>query len=107
MRIATVSQALLPFGSPADSFVQDLGLYRACGSLYTVLEREKRRRLFWSLYALESSIAADVGRFVSLLEEEIDQNYPQDVQLASLTEGSSMDQAITISDKSLVHLLID
>lgn len=93
---------LVAHENSAEFRIQDLGLHRAC-STFSALTREKRRRLFWCLYSLENTMAQVNGRPVSLLEEEIDQEHPEDVQLSSLVGGSSSVEPITIPDKSYVR----
>ena len=57
--------------------VTDIGLHRkASTQLLPPFEAQSRRRLFWSVYSLESILAGTLGRPVSLSDCDIDQPLP-------------------------------
>jgi hypothetical protein len=57
--------------------VTDIGLHReASTSTLKPFETQLRRRLFWSVYALESILAGTLGRPISLSDCDIDQPLP-------------------------------
>ncbi|KAH6629193.1 fungal-specific transcription factor domain-containing protein [Boeremia exigua] len=57
--------------------VTDIGLHRKASTcLLHPFEAQLRRRLFWSVYALESILAGTLGRPVSLSDCDIDQPLP-------------------------------
>lgn len=59
------------------SFATDLGLHRSLDrSILPRLQKEKRRRTFWSLYALDRSLAAILGRPLTLNDADIDAEKP-------------------------------
>lgn len=57
--------------------VTDIGLHReASTKSHPPFEAQLRRRLFWSVYALESILAGTLGRPISLSDCDIDQPLP-------------------------------
>ncbi|KEQ58316.1 uncharacterized protein M437DRAFT_59666 [Aureobasidium melanogenum CBS 110374] len=57
--------------------VTDIGLHREASTRKLApLEKQLRRRLFWSVYALESILAGALGRPISLSDCDIDQPLP-------------------------------
>lgn len=57
--------------------VTDIGLHReASTQSLPVFDAQLRRRLFWSVYALESILAGTLGRPISLSDCDIDQPLP-------------------------------
>lgn len=57
--------------------VTDIGLHREASTRnLPPLEKQLRRRLFWSVYALESILAGALGRPISLSDCDIDQPLP-------------------------------
>ncbi|KAF2443438.1 hypothetical protein P171DRAFT_495195 [Karstenula rhodostoma CBS 690.94] len=60
--------------------VTDIGLHRAASTHgLPTFETQMRRRLFWSIYSLESILAGTLGRPVSLSDSDIDQPLPASV----------------------------
>ncbi|THZ81351.1 hypothetical protein D6C84_06657 [Aureobasidium pullulans] len=60
--------------------VTDIGLHREASTRnLPPLEAQLRRRLFWSVYALESILAGALGRPISLSDCDIDQPLPLSV----------------------------
>ncbi|THV64789.1 hypothetical protein D6D28_09627 [Aureobasidium pullulans] len=60
--------------------VTDIGLHREASTRnLPPLETQLRRRLFWSVYALESILAGALGRPISLSDCDIDQPLPLSV----------------------------
>jgi hypothetical protein len=69
--------------------VTDIGLHReASTSRLPPFEAQLRRRLFWSVYALESILAGTLGRPISLSDCDIDQPLP-----FSIDDDDSMNDA--------------
>lgn len=57
--------------------VTDIGLHRRASTRHLrPFEAQLQRRLFWSIYALESILAGTLGRPVSLSDCDIDQPFP-------------------------------
>jgi hypothetical protein len=57
--------------------VTDIGLHREASTLHlSPFYAQLRRRLFWSVYALESILAGTLGRPISLSDCDIDQPLP-------------------------------
>jgi hypothetical protein len=67
--------------------VQELGLHRSSVA-FKPYARERRRRVFWALFALESLLANNLGRPPSIPIYEIDQERPEDVNLDDLMPGA-------------------
>ncbi|KAI5199634.1 hypothetical protein AUEXF2481DRAFT_90589 [Aureobasidium subglaciale EXF-2481] len=66
--------------------VTDIGLHRAASTRnLPPLKVQLRRRLFWSVYALESILAGALGRPISLSDYDIDQPLP-----VSISDGDCM-----------------
>lgn len=60
--------------------VTDIGLHRAASTLsLPAFEVQMRRRLFWSIYSLESILAGTLGRPISLSDSDIDQPLPASI----------------------------
>ncbi|KAH7095879.1 C6 transcription factor [Paraphoma chrysanthemicola] len=60
--------------------VTDIGLHREASTQnLSPFEVQLRRRLFWSVYALESILAGTLGRPISLSDSDIDQPLPLSV----------------------------
>lgn len=60
--------------------VTDIGLHREASTQHLpVLDAQLRRRLFWSVYALESILAGTLGRPISLSDSDIDQPLPTSI----------------------------
>ncbi|KAL5379011.1 hypothetical protein PMIN06_009915 [Paraphaeosphaeria minitans] len=60
--------------------VTDIGLHRAASTNgLPTFETQMRRRLFWSIYSLESILAGTLGRPVSLSDSDIDQPLPSSI----------------------------
>ncbi|ORY57697.1 fungal-specific transcription factor domain-domain-containing protein [Leucosporidium creatinivorum] len=58
-------------------FAVDLGLHRSLAQAkLPKLEKERRRRAFWSLYTIDRLLAANLGRPLSLQEGDIDAERP-------------------------------
>jgi hypothetical protein len=73
--------------------VTDIGLHREASTRnLPPLETQLRRRLFWSVYALESILAGALGRPISLSDCDIDQPLP-----LSVNDSDRM-QGVTTSD---------
>lgn len=53
---------------------QDLGMHVSSRSFKSSI-REDRRRAFWALYSMENLLASNLGRPVSLPENQITQEY--------------------------------
>lgn len=74
--------------------VTDIGLHRAASTHgLPAFETQMRRRLFWSVYSLESILAGTLGRPVSLSDSDIDQPLP-----ASINDDDGM---VGISSETL------
>ncbi|PVI05515.1 hypothetical protein DM02DRAFT_668172 [Periconia macrospinosa] len=60
--------------------VTDMGLHRAASTHgLPTFEAQMRRRLFWSIFSLESILAGTLGRPVSLSDSDIDQPLPSSI----------------------------
>jgi hypothetical protein len=60
--------------------VTDIGLHRSASTNgLPTFEAQMRRRLFWSIYSLESILAGTLGRPVSLSDSDIDQPLPASI----------------------------
>lgn len=61
--------------------VTDIGLHRAASTEgLPMFEAQMRRRLFWSVYSLESILAGTLGRPISLSDSDIDQPLPASIE---------------------------
>ncbi|KAI5196873.1 hypothetical protein E4T39_07554 [Aureobasidium subglaciale] len=68
--------------------VTDIGLHRAASTRnLPPLEVQLRRRLFWSVYALESILAGALGRPISLSDCDIDQPLPLSISDSDCMQG--------------------
>lgn len=72
--------------------VIDLGLHREASTRHlSPFLAQLRRRLFWSLYALEGILASTLGRPLSLADCDIDQPLPLSIDDDDRTGGASPD----------------
>lgn len=62
---------------------QELGLHRSSANFKPYV-RERRRRVFWALFSLESLLANNLGRPSSIPLYEIDQERPENLNLDDL-----------------------
>ncbi|KAI5238090.1 hypothetical protein E4T43_07680 [Aureobasidium subglaciale] len=70
--------------------VTDIGLHRAASTRnLPPLEVQLRRRLFWSVYALESILAGALGRPISLSDCDIDQPLPVSINDSDCMQGQN------------------
>jgi hypothetical protein len=68
--------------------VTDIGLHREASTRsLPLLEAQLRRRLFWSVYALESILAGALGRPMSLSDCDIDQPLPLSINDSDHMQG--------------------
>jgi hypothetical protein len=68
--------------------VTDIGLHREASTRsLPPLETQLRRRLFWSVYALESILAGALGRPMSLSDCDIDQPLPLSINDSDRMQG--------------------
>lgn len=68
--------------------VTDIGLHREASTRnLPPLETQLRRRLFWSVYALESILAGALGRPISLSDCDIDQPLPLSINDSDCMQG--------------------
>ncbi|GJN90081.1 hypothetical protein Rhopal_003079-T1 [Rhodotorula paludigena] len=92
-------------------FATDLGLHRSLDrSILPRLQKEKRRRTFWSLYALDRSLAAILGRPLTLNDADIDAEKPlecSDELLEALCESQGSPASEQLSNMSGFNYLID
>lgn len=63
--------------------LQELGLHRSSANFKPYV-RERRRRVFWALFSLESLLANNLGRPSSIPLYEIDQERPENLCLDDL-----------------------
>lgn len=71
--------------------VTDIGLHREASTRnLPPLETQLRRRLFWSVYALESILAGALGRPISLSDCDIDQPLPLSINDSDCMQGFNM-----------------
>lgn len=84
--------------------VTDVGLHReASTQSLPPFEAQLRRRLFWSVYALESILAGTLGRPISLSDSDIDQPLPlsiDDADCMSDVTGEEMTTAQTAGQEA-------
>lgn len=79
-----VSECWFSFGLTVQ-LVMALGLHRASWlsmdkeRIYTYVEQELRKRTFWSVYTLDRYISVTFGRPQVLHDEDIDQQFPDEV----------------------------
>jgi hypothetical protein len=72
--------------------VTDIGLHREASTRnLPLLETQLRRRLFWSVYALESILAGALGRPISLSDCDIDQPLPLSINDSDRMQGVNTD----------------
>jgi hypothetical protein len=77
--------------------VIDIGLHReASTNTLTPFETQLRRRLFWSVYALESILAGTLGRPISLSDCDIDQPLPFSIDDNEYMDSTSVHDLYTI-----------
>jgi hypothetical protein len=90
LRLAIVSVyhtwKLLVWQTLTVAALQEIGLHRS-STHFKPVARERRRRAFWALYSLEGLLAANLGRPPSLPEDEIDQEYPEDVDMDTILDA--------------------
>ncbi|KAJ0298330.1 hypothetical protein COL5a_002875 [Colletotrichum fioriniae] len=68
---------------------QDLGLYSESGP-WPVIEGEMRRRVWWTIYILDRSLALDLGRPVLIDDTDCDVSLPAPVDDHYIHEGGIM-----------------
>ncbi|KAI4715248.1 hypothetical protein E4T48_08574 [Aureobasidium sp. EXF-10727] len=74
--------------------VTDIGLHREASTRnLPPLETQLRRRLFWSVYALESILAGALGRPISLSDCDIDQPLPLSINDSDRMQEHNPDNA--------------
>lgn len=74
--------------------VTDIGLHREVSTRnLPPLEKQLRRRLFWSVYALESILAGALGRPISLSDCDIDQPLPLSISDNDRMQDCNTDQS--------------
>jgi hypothetical protein len=77
--------------------VTDIGLHREASTRnLPSFEAQLRRRLFWSVYALESILAGTLGRPISLSDCDIDQPLPLSIDDDDRMSSTLLDQMHTI-----------
>lgn len=88
--------------------VTDIGLHRKASTrLLSPLEAQLQRRLFWSIYALESILAGTLGRPISLSDCDIDQPLPLAIDDDErLSRASSEDEYQSNTDNNVPQSLI-
>jgi len=70
--------------------VTDIGLHREASTRRSPpLQTQLQRRLFWSVYALESILAGALGRPISLSDCDIDQPLPLSINDSDPMEGAN------------------
>ena len=81
----------------------DLGLHREAHYIrIDVFSAEVKRRLFWSVYQLERTIAIALGRPVSVQDRDIDVQLPLDID-ETITDPSKLQQAASQQRSSSQH----
>jgi len=88
-------QAWLLVGQAVRS-AQDLGLHRSSRRLNApVIEKETRKKVWWSVYALDRMLALALGRPLGVEDSDCDAEFPVDVDDEALPEyfnGNPVDQ---------------
>ncbi|KAF2034941.1 hypothetical protein EK21DRAFT_19714, partial [Setomelanomma holmii] len=76
--------------------VTDIGLHREASThSLSSFETQLRRRLFWSVYGLESILAGTLGRPISLSDSDIDQPLPSSIDDADRMSNKTNDEMCT------------
>ncbi|KAL2209424.1 hypothetical protein CC79DRAFT_676228 [Sarocladium strictum] len=65
-----------------------------------VIEREERRRLFWSIYTFDIFTSSVSNRVIVSREEQCNVLYPAEINDELITDNSDLDQAVDLSNLS-------
>ena len=68
------------------------GLHRSLSGGLDPIERETRKRVFWTVRNMETYVCAILGLPMTINEEEIDQEMPQEVDDACITQNGISSQ---------------